>query len=144
MIWVRSNYVIGNKWISAMPYWKMCEKKYDKSYAATFYFSDAWVICSLKISWVRQIFITSFFLFEKNILCGNAFLLNSLICITCSGGKFQSPYHFLQPFHFCHWAEYNWWYASIFSLKVLENRSILQPFISGLSSFHGYLLCFLT
>lgn len=75
MIWVRSNYVTGNKWISAMPYWKMCEKKYDKSYAATFYFSGSWVICSLKISGVRQIFIT-FFLFEK------IYYVEMLSCLT--------------------------------------------------------------
>lgn len=65
MIWVRSSCVSGNKGICVMPYWKMCEKKYDKSYTATLLPTPyplvfGSLVCSLKISGVRQIFITSF------------------------------------------------------------------------------------
>lgn len=71
MIWVRSSCVTGNKGISVMPDWKcMWGKKDDKSYLATSHppaplpVSGSFV-CSLKISVVRQIFITSFVYLKK-------------------------------------------------------------------------------
>lgn len=124
----------------------MCKKKQDKSYSGTSFFSSFWVICFLFENVRGKTNIHHFFyLFRKNIMLKCFLFFNSLIYITSSGGTFQSSYHFLQPLHFWHWTECNWWYTSIFRLKVRKQVSATSFFIPILSYFFSiltYLLCF--